>query len=592
MTFEIAFVFAVIALALALFISGRLPIDQVAMGVPVVLLLGGVVSPRDAVAGLSSEATVTVAAMLVLGLGLVKTGAIAEMSRWARGVVPGRPMLRLFLLCLLVAAISPFLNNTAVVVVFLPVFVGLAHHAGDPASKYLMPLSFVAILGGTVTMLGTSTNLIVYGMARSRGLEELHTFSIAPLGLAYLAVGMTYLFTVGRVLLPARAGPPDLSGKYEVRRFTTELRVAGDSPIAGKTLEDLRWRERHGVSIVGIERGDRSISAPGGARFVEGGDLLYVQGSPNQLLTLATKYKLRTPAEEARQPRSPGIAEGRLVEVLVAPASDLAGHTLRELGFQQRFGSIVLAIQRHGEAFHGVLADIPVQVGDLLLVHGRADRLAALADEPGLVPLAEVARPAPARPRALVAVAIMAGVIAAAGFGIAEILQVALVGVALMVFSRCVSLEEAYRELDWSVVVLLAGLIPLGLAMDRTGAAHWLAVDIAELLAPLGPTVAVGCFYVLTSLLTETMSNNAAAVVLTPVAIAVAGELGLNPYALLVAVMFGASASFMTPVGYQTNALVYGPGGYRFADFLRVGGPLNLILAVVAALLIPRFWPS
>ncbi|MFQ5679852.1 MAG: SLC13 family permease [Gemmatimonadota bacterium] len=591
MTPEIVFVFAVISAALALFILERFPADQVALGVPAVLLVGGVISAEEAVAGFSSTATVTVAAMLVLSLGLMKTGAIATIGRWALAAPLGGPWLRVLTLCLVVAAVSPFLNNTAVVVVFLPVFVAMAQRFGEPASLYLMPLSFAAILGGTVTLIGTSTNLIVYGMARNRGYGELSMFSIAPLGLIYLAVGLAYLFTVGRHLLPRRQGVPDLSRKYSLRDFLTELAVAPGSPALGKTLAELGWGEQYGVSVLGILRSEQEIWAPGARRYIRPGDVLYVRGHTKQLLKLARRERLRTPAQRIERPDPLHAKDTRLVEVLVAPGSPLGGHTLREVRFQQRYDATVIAVQHLGVPVSGPLADVKLEVGDLMLVHGPAAALEALADESGFIPLGEV-EGVSARPGAMVAVGILTAVVGAAGLGLVSVLPAALVGAVLMVFTGCVRLEEVYRELNWMVVFLLAGLIPLGIAMDNSGASDWLAMAIASRVGALGPTAVVAAFYLATSVLTSIVSNSAAAVVLTPVALITAADLGMNPYALLVSVMLGASASFMTPVGYQTNTLIYGPGGYRFVDFARVGTPLNLLLWGTATLLIPVFWPS
>lgn len=592
MTLEIAFVFGLTFIALILFASERMRLDQVGLFVPVCLLLSGVLTPEEAVSGLSSSATVTVAAMLVLGIGLRKTGAVAEIGRWANTARLGGPGMRLFILCVIVAGLSPFLNNTAVVVVFLPVFMSLAEQADEPASAYLIPLSFVAILGGTVTLIGTSTNLIVHGMAQQRGLDDLSMFSIAPLGLIYLAVGFLYLFTVGRRLIPRREQPPDLSGKYDVRRFLTELVVNVDSPSIGRTLGDLGWGERYGVSVLGIERGERDIPAPGARRYIQPGDVLYVQGTADRLLSLARQQRLATPTERTRRELNLSTEGGRLVEVMIAPGSSMAGKTLRDERFAQRYDSTVLAVQHHGVTVHERLADIRFSVGDLLLVHGPGEALERLADEPAFIPMGEVVSPVGNRPRAGVAVLIMAAVVLAAGTGVVGILAAGLAGVAIMVFSGCVRLDEIYAELDWMVLFLLAGLIPLGLALDKTGAAAFVASGLVDLTGSWGPTGMIAAFYVFTALFTAIVSNAATAVMLTPVAILAAGEVGMNPYALLVAVMFGASASFVTPFGYQTNVMIYSPGGYRFSDFMRVGGILNLLLLITAIIFIPIFWPS
>jgi di/tricarboxylate transporter len=591
LTLEIAIVFAVILAALALFVTEKFPVDQVALTIPVVLLLAGILDPDEAISGFANEATVTVAAMLVLSIGLMKTGAIAAIGRWAQSAPLGGPDAKLILLCCIVAPVSAFLNNTPVVVVFLPVFLAVAQQTGEPPSRFLMPLSFAAILGGTVTLIGTSTNLVVNGMARERGFDELNLFSIAPIGLIYCAVGLLYLFTVGRALIPRRAGQTDLTGKYDVREFMTELHVRPDSPAAGKTFAEVRWGEMYGVSILGLRRASRSLWGPVANRRVTPGDVLYAQGHSQNLLRLAEKEKLDTPVVR-QAPVNLATGDARLAEILVAPASPLVGRTLKEARFQQRYDATVLAIQHHGRTERERLVEVRIEPGDLLLVHGAASALESLAEETGMVPLNEVKPPAGPRPRALVAVLILIGVVVAAGSGLVSVLPASMTGVLLMLFTGCVKLEEVYEEMDWMVVLLLAGAIPLGIAMDKTGAASWLAHHVASAFGPHGDRAVVGAFYLMTSLMTSIMSNNATAVVLTPIALVTAQDLGMNPYALLIAVMLGASADFMTPIGYQTNTLIYGPGGYKFADYTKVGAPLNLLLLITATILIPIFWPS
>ena len=592
MTFEIVFVLGLTLAALVLFAMDRLRLDQVAMSVPVVLLLSGILTPAEAVSGLSSRATVTVGSMLVLGLGLRKTGLVSAIGAWARTAPLGGKYSRMFALCLVCALLSPFLMTTAVVMVFLPVFVALADQAEEPASRYLMPLSFVSILGGTVTLMGTSTNLVVHGEAMRRGFDELHMFSITPLGLICLAVGLLYLFTAGRVLLPRRVRAPDLSSKYDIRRFVTELHVPEDSPANGRSLAELKWGERYGVTVLDIERGEQEITAPHGDRHIRPGDVLYVQGSAERLLELARRQRLETPRERKEQGLDLAGGSGRLVEVLVAPGSSLVSRTLRDLNFAQRYDAAVLAIQHHGVTVTERLAEVSFRVGDLLLVHGTANALGRLVEDPGFVPVGEVKAQTGRRPRAGVAAAIMVGVVLSASLGVLDIMTAALSGVGLMVFTRCVRVEEIYAEMEWMVLFVLAGLIPLGVALETTGAAELLARGVVAATAPLGASGLVAAFYLVTVLMTAIVSNAATAVMLTPVAILAATQAGVNPYALLIAVMFGASASFVTPFGYQTNVMIYGPGGYRFSDFVKVGGLLNLVLLITASLLIPVFWPS
>ncbi len=590
MTYEIVFVLVVAAVALVLFAMDRIRLDQLCMSVPVVLLLGGVIEPVDALAGLSSEATVTVAAMLVLGLGLRKTGVVAAIGAWARTAPLGGTSMRLFVLCLLVALLSPFLNNTAVVIVFIPVFAALADKAGEPVSLYLMPLSFVAIMGGTVTLIGTATNLVVHGEAVARGFDDLGMFSIAPVGLICLAVGMLYLFTIGRRLMPSRPRPPDLTTRYGVRRFTTEFRVGSGSLVAGRSLADLGWGERFDVLVVGIERHGRMISLPAGERVLDTGDRIYAQGSADKLLLLAQSQKLDTPEGTGPGEAGTDIAGGRMLEVIIGPQSALVGRTLKELAFAQRYDLTVLGVQSHGAAVTDRIALMEFSVGDILLVRGEASALDRLIAEPGFIPMGEVDHPVGSRPRATFAAAVMAAVVLVATLGLFPISTSAMAGVALMVFTGCVRVDEIYAELDWMVVFVMAGLIPLGLAMESSGAAAWIATGVVGATAGLGETGMIGAFYLLTAVMTAVVANTATAVMLTPVAILVAQSAGLDPYALLVTVMFGASASFVTPFGYKTNVMIYSPGGYRFMDFVKVGGPLNLLLAIVASICIPIFF--
>ena len=592
MTFDIVFVLGLTLAALFLFALDRLPIDQIAMAIPVILLLSGMVTPTEAVSGFSSRATVTVGSMLVLGLGLKKTGLVSAIGAWAQTAPLGGQYMRMFVLCLICAFLSPFLMTTAVVMVFLPVFVGLAEQAGEPASRYLMPLSFVSILGGTVTIMGTTTNLVVHGEAMARGFDALHMFSITPLGLVSLAVGLLYLFTVGRILLPRRIRPPDLSTKYDIRRFVTELQVLEDSPAIGRSLAELQWGDRYDVTVLDIERGEQEITVPHGDRHIRPGDVLYVQGSAEHILDLASRQRLETPREQKEHELDLIPGHGRMVEILIAPGSSLVGRTLRELSFAQRYDATVLAIQQHGVTVRGRLANVAFRVGDLLLVRGTTTALERLADDPGFVPMAEVKTQPGGRPRAGVAAAIMAGVVLSASLGVLDIMTAALSGVALMLFTRCVRVEEIYAEVEWLVIFVLAGLIPLGIALESTGAAQLIAGWVVTLASPLGTPGLIAAIYLVTAAMTAIVSNVATAVMLTPVAILAAVQADMNPYALVIAVMFGASASFVTPFGYQTNVMIYGPGGYRFSDYVKVGGALNILLLITASILIPIFWPS
>ena len=589
MSYEALFTLGVAAAALVFFVTEAWRMDKVAIAVPLALLAGGVIDLPTAASGLSNSATLTVAAMLVLGLALQKAGIVEHLARTAKSVTLGGPTLRLALLCAIVAAISPFLSNTAVVVVFLPIFLALAVSSGQSPSRVLMPLSFSAILGGTVTIIGTSTNVIVHNVARNRGLDELSIFSIAPLGLVYLAVGLLYLFTIGRRLLPDRPAAGILGDEVSSRHFTTELRVTERSRSLHREFDGEAWIRRYGLDSATPLRSWYALRGPA---TLAAGDLIAVSGSAAAIFDCAHREALSTPRLAKDTPADSNTSVGEelpIIELMVAPGSRLIGRTLRELRFGSRYSASVLAVQRPRRPLSGRLAQQRFLPGDLLLVQGEPKALSALVRDSGFTPIGEVPGHA-AKPPALVAGAVLLGVVIVSATGWVDLATAAFCGAILAVLLGCIRLSEIYRELDWAVIALLAGLLPLGVALDQSGAASSIGELLAHLLGNAGPTVAVLCFYLVTSLLTEVMSNQAAAVVLTPIAISTAASLGLSPYALIVAVMFGASASFMTPIGYQTNTLVYGPGGYRFSDYIRVGGPLNAILAVVAAFLIPRMF--
>ena len=592
MTFDIALVLGLTLAALVLFALDRVRVDQVAIAVPVVLLLTGILTPAEAVSGLSSRATVTVGSMLVLGLGLRKTGLVSAIGAWARTAPLGGKYTRMLVLCLICAFLSPFLMTTAVVLVF---------HARVPRARRAGRGAGLEVSDAALLRLDSRGDGHPYGDHHQPGrarrgdearLRRARHVLDHPLGLISLAVGLLFLFTAGRVLLPRRFQPPDLSAKYDVRRFVTELHVPENSPANGRSLAQLRWGERYGVTVLDIERGDQEITAPHGDRHIRPGDILYVQGPAERLLELARRQRLKTPRERKEHELDREAGRGRLVEVLVAPGSSLVSRTLRDLNFAQTYDAAVIAIQQHGVTVQERLAEISFRVGDLLLVRGTTTALQRLADDPGFVPLAEVKAEAGNRPRAGVAAAIMAGVVLSASFGVLDIMTAALTGMVLMVFTRCVHIEEIYGEVEWLVIFVLAGLIPLGVALETTGAAELIAGWVVTLSSPLGEIGLIAAFYLLTAVMTAVVSNAATAVMLTPVAIFAATQGGVNPYALLVAVMFGASASFVTPFGYQTNVMIYGPGGYRFMDFVKVGGLLNLILLITATLFIPLFWSS
>ena len=594
-TTDILLTLAVTAGALALFVWNRLRVDVVALIVMASLILLGLVTPQEGISGFANEAMITVAAMFVLSAGLLRTGAIdalgRRLERWA-----GDGEFRLLVVAIaLVIPLSAFINNTPVVVVMIPLILGLTRKMKVAPSKIFMPISFASQMGGTLTLIGTSTNLLVAGLVLELGMDRIRIFDVTPAAAVLTVVGVTYLLTVGRWLTATREPVTDLISSYEIRQYLTGLLVGQQSPIVGKSLRESRFGSNYGLQVIGIDRQGERVAFPRGHTLVEAGDILIVEGKiPNiarieeeEHLTIAgSRPEFPDPAEA----QGPG-REARLAEVIVTPRSIVVGRTLQQVNFRNRYGMPVLGIQRHGEPLQERMRDITLEPGDVLLVSGSNEELTALHGSGDLALLGAVQLPRKRLRKMKYAFAIIAGVVALAAFDVMPILVSALLGVIAMFLTGCVTPDEAYEDIDWMVLVLLGAIIPLGIAIRDTGLAELAAGLLVNLTRPLGSYGVLATFYIMTSLLTEVISNNAAAVVLTPIALATALTLGVSPMPFIIAVMFAASNSFMTPIGYQTNTFIYGPGGYRFTDFLRMGAPLNLLLAAAATITIPFFFP-
>ncbi len=617
LTGEIALTLAVTVGALLLFIWNRLRVDVVGIMVMAALMVTGLVTPREGISGFANEAMITVAAMFVLSGALVRTGVIDVLARQMAWLA-GKSELRLIALTLLVAVpVSGFLNNTPVVIVLMPVILGIARDTGQAPSRLLMPLSFGSQMGGTLTLIGTSTNLLVAGLILDLGMDRIRLFEITPPAFLLMLLGVAYLLTVGRWLTPTREAARDPLSFQEVRRYLTGLWVKGGTPLEGRSLLELRFAEVYGLEVVAIQRDDHPVTFPTGASRIHAGDLLLVQGPAATIARVEETGYFRlapsAPGSPTGDPEEPevepesspepesgvfpeveedeGEGELHLAEIIVPPRSRFIGRTLRNIGFRARYRLAVLAIQRHGEVQHEPVSGMALEAGDILLVRGTDRALAELHQRGEFTLLGGVTLPIRRTGKMNVAIAIMAGVILLAAFDVMPILVSAILGVIAMFVTGCITPEGAYEEVDWMVLVLLGSIIPLGIAMQNTGTAAFIAGGMLHLTAPLGLLGMLAAFYLLTSLLTELISNNASAVVLTPIAVATAASVGVSPLPFVIAVMFAASNSFMTPIGYQTNTFIYGPGGYRFSDYLRVGGPLNLLLLVAATFIIPLFFP-
>ncbi|EYB68386.1 citrate transporter [Deinococcus phoenicis] len=566
--------------ALVLFATEWLPVDVTALLLLGALLALGLLSPKAAFAGFGSDTVLTLASLFILTRVLLRAGVIewvgqtlARRARNAGGMIRG--------MLSAVAGVSAFTSNTATTAVFLPVVTGLARRAGIAPSRVLMPLAFSSILGGTITVIGTSTNLVVSGALPATGLKPLGFFELAWVGLPVAVVGLLYLFFVAPRLLPAQ----DAALEESLRAYLADLTVAPGSPLAGQTLRETGLGRDHGLTVVAVRRGSDTLYAPGPDFRVQEDDTLAVEGPPDRILTGKSTLGVFSKSEQKLQ--ADGTAPVRLVEAVVLPGSPLTGRTLREARFRERYGVSVLALHRRARTVER-LAGLRVQVGDVLLVQGSADRIAGLGDY--LTVLGDLTEAQRDLRKAPLALLLFGGAVLAGGLGLVPLSVAVVIAVALALALHLVTPEEAYRAVEWPVIVLVACMLAFGTAFEATGAAKVLTGALSGVLEPLGPYGLLAALFAVTVALTQPMSNQAAALVMLPLAVGTAKALGYDPRPFVIAITIAASNSFITPLE-PSCMLVYGPGRYRFLDFVRVGTGLTLVTFAVALLVIPRVWP-
>jgi di/tricarboxylate transporter len=591
MTWEIVFVLATVVATVALLVTEKLRVDLVAVLVMVALVVSGLLTAAEGVAGFANPATITVGAMFILSAGLQRTGAVNALGRRLVRLAGNSERRLVASIMAVVAAISGFINNTAAVAVFMPLTMNVAQEMRISASRLLMRLSFAAMFGGVCTVIGTSTNILVSAISAERGYGAFAMFEFLPLGVVTVTAGTLYMLTIGRRLIPDRQPADTLLDRYSLREYITEVVLLPDSPLIGQTVQEAQLGLEFDINIIGMIRDGVNIPLPAATRELLEGDVLLVSGNVPTLLSLMEQkgWKLVPEAALGDLPTSGGLYS--MAEAVVAPYSGLAGQTLRSSGFRRRYGVVVLGIQHHGRFIREDLANLPLQVGDVLLLYGERQNIDQLQMSRDFLLLQDVPDVRLRSGKVPLALGIIAAIVLISALELVPIMIAAVAGCVVMVLSGILSLEDAYSALDAQVLVMLAGLLSLGVAMEKSGTAAFLANIVVGQVGPFGLVALLAAFYLMTSLLTELMSNNATAVLLAPIAISVAVGLEVGPRPFLVAVAFAASASFMTPVGYQTNTMIYGPGGYRFFDFTRVGAPLNILFWVVATLLVPVFWP-
>ena len=597
MTPEIAIVLGVITLMFILFVMELFPLDVTALSILAVVLVLGYISPEEAISGFANPAVITIALLFVLSHALQKSGILEYMVIRLNKLTERSRFLGLFVFLISVALASAFVNNTAIVAIFIPLTIRLAQKYNLSPSKLLMPLSYIAIIGGTLTLVGTSTNLLVNSIYVNSisSSPPLGMFEFAKFGLVMLVIGMAYLLIAVPFLIPSRTVTSSLTKSYHMGGYLTELKVSAESPLVGRTCKERAVNKNYDITVLDILRDGKLISNNIRDTFIHPEDILFVRGSLENFLRMKEVEKVTMLTDEKLTQDELIHDDNTLVECLITNQTDLVGKSLMEINFRRRFGSFILAIRREGEILRKKIAHVVLQAFDTLLIYGPIEKIKELSDSGDFIVLGEIEATLQKHKYWWVSVAVILGTVILAALGIVPILKGALIGTIFLLVIRVITANEAYQSINWQVIVLIAALIPLGIVIQKSGTAFWIGTvlnDIANAFNPLvRPTIMLSLVYLVTIILTEMTSNAATAIIMTPIAISAAQQMGLDPRTFVFAVCFAASASFITPIGYQTNLMVYGPGGYKFTDYVRVGLPLAIVLWCIATWLIPILWP-
>ncbi len=575
---------AILAVMFVMFVRETYPVEVTAMGGAAVMLVLGLLPIPDAVAVLANPAPWTIALMFLVMGGLVRTGAVQIVIGAAERHAGDRPRTTIVLLLALIAALSAVMNNTPLVAVMIPVMIQIALRVGTAPSKLLIPLSYMAVLGGMITLIGTSTNLLVDGVAAREGLPHFSLFEIAPLGILVAVVGGTFLALFGNRLLPARESMGAVLGARKKMKYFTEVAIPEGSVLIGQPVLSVPQFKRNGMRVIDVLRGDASLRRDFSAAILQAGDRVVLRTEMSELLELQGRKDLLladTLSSVATE----------TVEVLITPGCRLIGRTLGELRLRRRYGVYVLAVHRRDQNIGRQLDDLEVQVGDTLLLEGAIGDIRRLAEDVDLVEISHPTQRAFRRAKAPIAIGALAFVVILSSFEVAPILALAFIAVAVIFLTRCIDTDEAFDFVDARLMAMIFAMLAVGEGLDQSGAVTLIVNAVRPWMDGLSPFLLILVVYLIGLMLTEFLSNNAVAVIYTPITIELAQSIGVDPRPLVVAVMFSATLAFATPIGYQTNMMVYGPGGYRFTDFVRVGLPLNILLAFVVSAAIPLIWP-
>ncbi|HVG20730.1 MAG TPA: SLC13 family permease [Blastocatellia bacterium] len=584
---QIAIVFAILAAAVVLFVTEALAIDLIAILMLLGLTLTGVVDVKEGLSGFSDPAVVTIAGFFVISAALFNTGVVEAIGRRLHSVAGSNKTIFLVILMLTGAALASFLSNVVTTAVLMPAVFAISRRMKQPVSRFLMPLSFGAVLGGKCTLVGSSTNLAVNSILPKYGMPPFTLFEFTPLGIPLAIAGTIFMTLVGSRLLPKHEAS-EFDDEYVSKDFVTEVVILPDSPLSDKTLGEADFRGMYDLQILGIVRGgERKL--PHREAKLKADDVLLVKGKIDQILSIKDAQGLGIKSDN-KSDAANQISDRVIVEAILSPNSAFGGKTLKEIRFGSRYNADVLAIYRHHRALHEKLSGIRLDFGDVLVIQGNSENINQLRQDPNFLTLEDIEHTPLRRNKAIWAVGIFLLSAIIAGAGVMPIALVALASAAAMMLTRCITVQEAYEKIEWTAIILIAATIPLGIAMEKTGAAKILADFVTQYLGFGGPMVVLAGFFIFTVLLTQPMANAACALILAPIAINVANQLQVNPRAFAITISVAASCTFPTPLEPVT-AIVYGPGKYRFSDYVKVGGLLTLVVMIMTLLIVPIFWP-
>lgn len=583
---------AILVVTVYLLVSERIPVALTAVGVMVALAVTGLLPPKEVVSGFSHPAVITVGAMFVISKGMMRTGAVEFIGRQVVRLSRGNVTVALALILFTVGIASAFINNTPVVILFIPVVMTMCCEYGLSPSKFLIPMSYASILAGTATLIGTSTNIIIGDLSAAQGFGALDMFELSIIGAPLAVIGILFILVASPRLMPSLSNPTCQIQDSDHRRYLAELRIPKESPLLGQDPGQALAAEYPGVEVLELIRHSHIFHPERDAVAMAPDDLLLVKGSLNDLVSLLAGESVKLPRSEQGLSFGVGKDEPIVVELVVSPHSAMRGQRLLETRLMRDGNIHVIAIKRSNLHFtERQVHDVRLKTGDIILVWCYQDKLNTIRDTTDYIIIEDVYEEIVHKKKAWLAAGIFVAMVGAATAGVMDIMTCALAAGFLMILTGCLQLRDTYKALQGDVLLLIVGTIALGAAMQTSGASQYYAEAFLRLFSGFSPQVVLGGVILLTSLGTQMLSNNATAVLVFPVAVSTALSLGLDPKPFIIGVCFGASACFASPVGYQTNLLVYGPGGYRFSDYLKLGIPLNLLVLIAATLLIPLVWP-